>query len=104
MHVYSIDMWSEPDRNKYIVYTKVKIVDAGDNAVEGANVYLNVLDPVGNTEYFNDLTGTDGTVTFVHGPTPKTGTFTSTVTDVVKSDWVYNSGDNVETSDQLTVP
>jgi hypothetical protein len=103
MHIYSIDMWYETDKNKYIVFTQVKIVDTGDNPVEGADVYLELVDPVLNVEYFNGLTGTVGTVTFVHGPTPKSGTYTSTVTDVVKSGWIYNSGDNVETSEQLTI-
>jgi hypothetical protein len=103
MHVFSIDMWYTPDKNKYIIYTQVKIVDAGDNAVEGADVYIELVDPVSNVYYYNDVTSSDGTVTLVHGPTPKSGTFTSTVTDVVKSGWIYNSGDNVETSEQLTI-
>jgi len=87
MHVDSISMWYEPAKKKYIVYTEATIVDTIGSPVEGASVYLEVLDPVGNIQYFNDVTAADGTVTFVHGPTPKTGTFTSTVTDVVKSGW-----------------
>ncbi|MDI6689898.1 MAG: hypothetical protein QME54_05720 [Actinomycetota bacterium] len=49
-------------------------------------------------------TGADGTVTFVYGPTKAIGTYTSTVTDVVKLDWTYDSTLNVDTSESLLVP
>ena len=49
-------------------------------------------------------TGTDGTVTFVYGPTRTRGTYTSTVTDVVKSDWTYDPTSNLKTSESLVVP
>ena len=104
MHVYSIDMWYEPVKNRYNIYTKVKIVDASDNAVEGATVYLETTLPNGDTISADDITDSTGFVTFIYGPTPKSGTYISTVTNVAKDDWTYNPDDNVETSETLSVP
>jgi len=104
MHIYSIDMWYVVVKNKFDIYSKVKIVDAGDNAVEGATVYVDFLLATGTTLPMSDVTDSNGEVTFYYGPTPKSGTYATTVTDVVKSDWVYNSGDNVETTESLVVP
>lgn len=103
MHVYSIDMWYEPVKNRYNIYTKVKIVDASDNVVEGASVYLETTLPNGDTISANDVTDSSGFVTFQYGPTPKSGTYSSIVTNVVKDDWTYNPDDNMETSESLTV-
>ena len=104
MHVYSIDMWYEPVKNKNIIYTQVKIVDSIDNPVENVMVYIQTEIPTGEVVFDNANTGADGTVTFVYGPTPKIGTYVSTVTNVVKDGWIYDSNANLETSESLTVP
>ena len=104
MHVYSIDMWYEQTGVNYEIYTKVKIVDNSDNPVSGATVYIETTLPGSSKISDNDVTSGDGTVTFTYGKTKDTGTYTSTVTNVVKTDWTYDPDSNVETSEQLTVP
>jgi hypothetical protein len=51
----------------------------------------------------SDVTDSNGEVTFIYGPTPKSGTYTSTVMNVAKDGWIYNPDDNVETSESLIV-
>jgi hypothetical protein len=104
MHVYSIDMWYQKTGKNYNIYTKVKIVDSSDNPVNGATVYIETTLPDHSKISNNGITGSDGTVTFMYGSTKQTGTYTSTVTNVVKDGWIYNSYLNVETSEQLQVP
>jgi hypothetical protein len=104
MHIYSIDMWYEQAGVNYYIYTKVKIVDSSDNAVDGAAVYIETTLPDSSKISDDDITGSDGTVTFSYGKTKITGTYTSTVTNVVKTEWTYDPDSNVETSEQLQVP
>jgi hypothetical protein len=104
MHVYSIDMWYESVKKKYNIFTKVKIVDVSDNPVEGATVYLETTLPNGDTISADDVTDSTGFVTFHYGPTPKKGTYISTVTNVAKDGWTYSPDDNVETTEILVVP
>ncbi|MBE3136433.1 MAG: fibronectin type III domain-containing protein [Thermoplasmata archaeon] len=104
MHVYSIDMWYQKTGKNYNIYTKVKIVDSSDNPVNGATVYIKTTLPYGGDVLYNGITGSDGTVTFMYGSTKQTGTYTSTVTNVVKTGWTYNPDSNVETSEHLQVP
>jgi len=104
MHVYSIDMWYEKTGKNYKIYTKVKIVDSIDNSINGAMVYIKMTLPDNSEVSYNDVTGIDGTVTFMYGSTKQTGTYTSLVTNVVKDGWTYDPDYNVETSEQLQVP
>ncbi len=104
MHVYSIDMWYEPVKNRFKIFTKVKIVDSTNNPVEGATVYIETTLPNGVTISFDDVVDSSGFVTFVYGPTPKSGTYISTVTNVAKDGWTYNPDENVETSESMIVP
>jgi hypothetical protein len=60
--------------------------------------------PAGSTAGVIGYTANDGTVTFVYGPTRIRGTYTSTVTDVAKEGWVYDSDVNTETRDFISVP
>jgi len=103
MHVASIEMGCRKIGRNYKISTTVLIVDATDVPVEGAVVYLDLTSPTGVTSG-SGLTGPDGIVTFVSEPTKITGTYTSTVTDVLKDDWSYGPNANVETSDTLPVP
>jgi len=103
MHVYSIDMWSVPLKNRNTIYTKVKIVDGSGNAVAEATVYLDITLPNDITISADAETDSIGFVTFDYGPTTKTGTYISTVTDVAKADWTYNPDENLETSENFFV-
>lgn len=100
IHVSSIDMWYRGAGPNYFVYTKVKIVDSDGGAVEGATVYLEMTLPGGAKASGSGDTGSDGTVTFKYGPTRATGTYTSTVTNVELSGWVW---DGVEASSSITI-
>ncbi len=104
MYVYSIDMWYTRVGRNYKIYTTVKIVDTNNVGVEGATVYLEMTLNGNFIASGSGNTGADGTVTFVYGPTKATGTYTSTVTNVVKLDWTYDSTLNVDTSESLVVP
>jgi hypothetical protein len=103
MHVYSIDMWSQKAGRNYKVFTEVRIVDDGDAGLAGASVQLEISLPGGGTAQVSGPTEAGGTVTFMYGPTKVTGTYTSTVTGVTMDGWTYDSGANVETSEQLDV-
>ncbi len=103
MHVYSIDMWSTKAGPNYKIYTEVKIVDSSNEGVPYATVYINTTLPGGNNVSDFGDTLDDGTVQFKYGPTKTLGTYTSTVTDVEKTGWDYDSGANVETSDSITI-
>ena len=50
------------------------------------------------------VTLADGTITFNSGKVKSGGTFTFTVTDVVKSGYAYDPVLNVKTYDSVTVP
>lgn len=103
MHVAEIDMWYEMKGPNYWIYTKVTIVDAVGVAVPEATVYLEITLPDNSKPSGSRMTGRDGTVTFKL-KSRQTGTYTSTVTDVVKDNWTYDSGANVETSKTIVVP
>jgi fibronectin type 3 domain-containing protein len=105
MHVASIDMWCQKVGQNYKVYTKVTIVDGAVPAqlVSGATVYLELTLPDASTTVtYSGVTGADGTVTFTYGPTKNRGTYTSTVTDVGLTGWIYDPGASV-TSKSITV-
>jgi len=111
MHVVSIDMWYKktgggPKGADYRIYTKVKIVNSSDVGVAGAMVELNTTLPPDNSTNVSssEVTGDDGTVEFMYGPTKTEGTYTSTVTNVTKYEWTYDPVANVVTSETLPVP
>lgn len=102
MHVEDISMWYEQRGINYIIYTKVTIYDENGFPVPDATVYLETELPDGTLMSFSGTTDSDGTVTFSLRSKLK-GTYTSTVIDVVKSGWIYDSSQNKETSDSLTI-
>lgn len=73
------------------------------NPLAGAAVYPGMTLPSGSHATGNANTGTDGTVTFV-SELGNGSTCISTVTDLVKTGYLYDSGMNVEISDTLQVP
>lgn len=103
MHVGDISMWYVKRGPWYWVYTKVPILDEAGQAVPDATVYLDTTLPDGSVQSFIGTTGSDGTVTF-RVKSRLTGTYTSTVTDVIKEGWTYDPASNIETSESLTVP
>ena len=103
MHVGDISMWYTKRGVNYIIYTKVPILDENNQPVQDATVYLETSLPDGTVQSFSGTTDSEGTVTFSLR-SKLTGTYTSTVTDVVKSGWTYDSASNIETSESLTVP
>jgi serine protease len=104
MHVADIYMWYTKIGRNYKIYTTVTIVDSDDAAVEDATVSLDMTSPAGSTSGVIGSTANDGTVTFVYGPTCIDGTYTSTVTDVAKEGFGYDSDANTETRDFISVP
>ncbi|MCF2144713.1 MAG: S8 family serine peptidase [Candidatus Heimdallarchaeota archaeon] len=107
MHVYSIDMWSEPVYwwiflLGYDVYIKVTVYDNTNNPLEGVTVYLELTLPSGSIASGSADTGADGTVTFVY-ERGGSGTYTATVTNLEKTGYTYDSNSNVETSETLVV-
>jgi subtilisin len=102
MHVSDITMWSENKGPNLWVYTRIIIVDDSDIPVSEAEVDLQMTLPGGSQPIGTGTTDTNGIVTF-RLRTSGSGTFISVVTDVVKTDWIYDSAANVETSDSLTV-
>ena len=103
MHVGDISMWYTKQGPWYTVYTKVPILDEDGQAVSDATVYLNTTLPDDSVQSFSEETDSDGTVTF-RLKLQLTGTYTSTVTDVVKEGRIYNPTSNIETSESSTVP
>lgn len=79
----------------------VQIKDTNGANVEGATVYGTWSGSVNGTS--EGITGPDGTITLTSSKNKNGGTFTFTVTDVVKSGHTYNAGLNVETSDSITI-
>jgi hypothetical protein len=103
MHVAAIDMWYEHKGPNYTVYTRVAIVDQGDNPVASATVSVTTILPDGSEVARTMVTGDDGL-----GATSlrsrQTGTYVSTVTSVGKEGWVYNADANAETTETASVP
>ena len=101
MHVSNIAMWYDTGGPNYFVYTKVTIVDSKGAPVTEATVNLEMTLPDNSKVSDSGSTNGEGSVTFKL-KSRQIGTYTSTVTDVVKTDWTYDSTANVETSDSIT--
>lgn len=103
MHVSAIDMRYNTGGPNYFIYTEVTIVDRNSASVPEATVYLETTLPGGSTVSDSGSTNGEGSVTFkLRSKQP--GVYTSEVTNVVKTDWTYDSSSNSETSNSITVP
>jgi hypothetical protein len=91
MHVSTIDMWYNTGGPNYFIYTKVTIVDSNSASVPvpEATVYLETTLLDGSPVSDSGSTNGEGSVTFKL-KSKQAGTYTSTVTEVVKSGWDYN--------------
>jgi len=102
LHVNSIDIWYKSAGPNRFVSTKVEIASSDGTMVSGATVYLETTLPDGSKVSGSGDTADDGTITF-ETRSRQTGTYTSTVTNVKKDGWEYDSSANVETSDSIPV-
>lgn len=102
MHVSDITMWSERKGSSYSIYTRVSVVDENNVAVSEATVYLTTTLPDGSSESNSRNTGGNGEVVF-KVRARQTGTYISTVNNVVREDWTYDPSGNLETNETLTV-
>jgi len=103
MHISSIDMWHTVGKKNYRIYTKVTIVDSQGIGVKGASVSVTLTSPTLDESSYSRKTARDGTVTFRHRPVTQKGTYTSTVTNVVKTGWKYDTSADVETFETETI-
>jgi hypothetical protein len=87
-----------PNRSATAVVT---IHEVGGTPVEGATVYGTWSGLVSGD--VSGVTLADGTIQFNSAKVKSAGTFTFTVTDVVKAGYVYDPGLNLETSDSVNV-
>jgi PKD repeat protein len=99
-HVGAIDMSNEGPPN-YKAGATVTVHDQDCQLLDGVTVDI---------EWSGAVTGTDsgvtsgGQVTFTSDRNKSGGTFICTVTGLTKTGYPYQSGDNHETSDQITLP
>lgn len=105
MHIAAIDMWSAQVSRRYVVYTKVTVVDDSSptpQPVPGARVFVTTTLPSGRAAAKWAVTGPDGAAV-VSVRSSSGGTFVSTVTNVTDS-LTYNPAANLETSESCSVP
>jgi GTP-binding protein HflX len=102
-HVSSISLTYQFQSGKYTVTAAVKIVNQYNQWVGGATVSATWTLPNGSLQSQQALTNTSGVAKF-NVRSPLTGIYKICVTDVVKSGWVYDPDQNVETCDTLAVP
>ncbi len=101
MYVNDIAMTTKKTGPKYTGKALVHIKDTTGGNVSGATVYGTWSGSVSGTE--SGVTAADGTIQFASAKVSGGGTFTFTVTDVVKSGVPYNAALNNETSDSITI-
>ncbi len=102
MHVESIDMDYSKRGRRIFVSTTVTVRDEIGKPVSGATVAVETVSPLGAAVNSTGTTGEDGRVTFTLRFS-QIGTYTSTVKDVTKADWLYDANANVEDSETLPV-
>ena len=80
----------------------VPILDSSDVGVDAANVHASWSGAY--TAGVSGPTNAEGKTIFISNWVSGCGTFTITVNDVVKTDWIYDESVNVETNDSTTLP
>jgi len=101
IYVNDIAMSYSSKGPNYTAHAAVWIKDTGGANIEGATVYGTWSGVVNGSA--QGTTGPDGKVTIDSPKKKDGGTFTFTVTDVVKNGYTYNPALNVETSDSITI-
>ncbi len=104
MHVDDIDMSAgRKGRSGNVEATAVvTVVQEGGAPVSGATVYGSWSGATSGDQ--NSVTNDAGEATFKSGTRKGGGTFTFSVTDVLKGGYAYDPAQNVETSDSITYP
>ena len=100
-HVGAIDMFSAGPPN-YKGGATITVHDQ-DHAVLGT-VTVDIEWSGATSSTDSDVTDGNGQGTFESGKNRQGGTFVCTVTDLTKAGYPYQSGDNEEDSDQITLP
>ncbi|MBI1802359.1 MAG: FG-GAP repeat protein [Chloroflexi bacterium] len=103
MHIASINPFYKVSGNQYQVGTTVVVQDASGAPVDKAQVTIQTTQPDGNVFSIKPTTDSSGTARMAFYTTLH-GTFTFTVTGVIKTGWAYDPAQNVETSDSITIP
>ena len=85
------------------VRAAVTIAEASAAPVSGATVTVVITTPTGSQLTRSALTNSRGVAAFSVSASPS-GTYTFTVTNVVKSGLTYDATANVETTDSIIVP
>jgi PKD repeat protein len=100
-HVGSIDMFSAGPPN-YKAGATITVHDQACAALAGVTVDITWSGAAPGSD--SDVTDENGQVTFTSDRNKSGGTFTCTVTNLAKDGYPYQSGDNHETSDSITLP
>jgi len=102
MYVFDITLTpKKAGTNRYAIAV-VTIRDTSGNPVSGATVSGAWSGAV--VRSVSGTTGTSGTVSFQSPTIKKSGTFIFTVNNVVKTGFIYDPSQNVETTDSVLVP
>ncbi len=105
MHVQSIDWEYTYKRGRYpnrILEAFILVVDGDGNVVANAEVTITWTFPDGTSTTMTALTDSNG-IAYFKQEYCETGTHTVTVEDIVKTDWIYDSSQNIETSSSYTI-
>ena len=102
-HVDSINMFFTTANRKYTITTEIVIKDGDGVVLQGATVTMILSYRQNSYTTCNGVTDVDGKVTFVLGPTRRRSTYTTSITNIVKTDYTYDSGSNVVSSDNVVV-
>jgi len=102
MHVAAMVMSYEQRRSTYFIDTEVTIQDVADNnPVPTAEVVVQITFPDDSVTVNSTVTGDDGIAT-LRIRTRSTGTYQAEIVDVLKTNWKYDPGSNIESS--VTIP
>jgi hypothetical protein len=105
LHVESISFWRGWQGQTEILFIRVKILDQNGTPISDATVSGILVPVIGGNEFYSGPTQSDGTVTFeysVKNSELPIGTYRFTVTNVQKTEWIYDYAANKETSDTYT--
>jgi PKD repeat protein len=100
-HVGAIDMFNAGPPN-YKAGATITVHDQDCTALAGVTVEIEWSGAANGTD--SDVTDEYGQVTFTSDRNKSGGTFICTVTNLTKTGYPYQSGDNHEDSDQITLP
>jgi len=103
MHVASIVPRYKPMGPAYVVGANVQVVNQDGSPVVGATIKVGLTYPDGSKVTLTGRTGRLGSA-IVSRTVSDSGTYTFTVLSVAKPPAVYDSSQNVETSDSITIP